>query len=80
MRYTIGIKEVKEIYHEIEVEVKNVKQIDNIQDKIDMNDFDDIEEVADYIDEIATVCSVDDNYAEISKGFVCEEIFITEVI
>lgn len=78
MKCTIGIKEVKEIYHEIEVEIKNNKQIDKLEDRINMNDFDNIEEVADYIDEIATVCSVDDGYTEISKGFVCEEIFVTE--
>lgn len=79
MEYTIVVKEVKEVYHEIKVDVDNDKPINKVAEKINMGDFYDIEEVADYIDEFMPVCSVDDYYEEVSKSFWCEEIYCDEI-
>ena len=68
MRQVIVVKERKEVYHQVVVEVNNHDTLDQIAERIDMMDFYDINEVADYIDEIATVCSVDDSYEEEHKG------------
>lgn len=75
MRCTIVVKEIKAVYHEIEVDVPNDSVIGVIENEIDMQDFNDIEEIADYIDEVASVYAVDNNFTEISKEFSCEDIY-----
>lgn len=75
MRYVVVVKEIKEVYHQIEVELDDDVLPDDIMCEIDIGAFDDVEEVADYIDEIAPVCSVDECCEEVSKGFSCEHIF-----
>ena len=75
MRHVIVVKEIKEVYHQIEVDLDDDAAPDDIMCEIDICAFDDIEDVADYIDEIAPVYSVEESCEEVSKGFSCEHIF-----
>lgn len=75
MRHIIRVRETKEVYHHIEVEVEDDMLLDKIQDGIDMGYFEDIDSIVDYVDEIVPVCSVDGCCEEMSKEFWCEEIY-----
>jgi hypothetical protein len=43
MKYVIVVKEVKEIYHQIEFDTEDDKLINQVAAGIDMGDFDDID-------------------------------------
>lgn len=78
MRQIIVVKEIKEVYHQIEVDTDDQIAMDKIAYDVGMRDFDDIEDVANYIGEIVHVQSVDDCYDEISKGFWYDDDYICE--
>ena len=78
MKYVIVVKEVKEIYHQIEIDTEDDKLINQVAAGIDMGDFDDIDSVADYVDEIIPVDSVDNICDEITKEFWCEEVYLKD--
>ena len=76
MRRIIVIREVKEVYHQIEVEMDDDMMADQIADEIDIRGFDDIDEVADYINEFATVYSVDACCDTLCKDFWYDNDYI----
>ena len=78
MKHMIVVKEIKEVYHQIEVDTDDNLALDVVAYNIGMRDFDTIEEVTDYVGEIMHVHSVDHCYDEISKGFWYDDDYICE--
>lgn len=72
MNYTIVVKEVKEIMHQIEVVVKDDTELDDVIDAIEMMEYSNVNEVINYINQIAEVQYADEQWEPHSEFSVAE--------
>ena len=78
MKQMIVVREIKRIYHQIEIDTDDDMAIDRIAYEIGIKDFESIDDVADYINEIVPVNAIDEYRDEVSEGFWYENDYTCE--